>query len=97
MTSIGPAQAAYAERVADRLAAAGLRTVTDLRPERLARKIVDAREAGIPILAAVGAREARDGTVSLRWRHGEQEVVALDAAVSRLDYGVSSMTAAPAP
>jgi threonyl-tRNA synthetase len=38
------------------LVAAGYRAVADVRPERLARKVVDAREAGVPLLAAVGAR-----------------------------------------
>ncbi len=39
---------------------------------------MDAREAGIPILIAVGKREAADGTVSLRRRYGAQEVFSID-------------------
>ena len=84
VASIGAAEAAYAHAVADDLAAVGYRVATDVRPERLSRKIVDARHAGIPILMAVGAREARDGTVSLRRRDGGQQVLAARAAAESL-------------
>jgi threonyl-tRNA synthetase len=50
----------------------------------LARKIMDAREAGIPILMAVGAREAEDGTVSMRRRDGRQEILSVESAVGLL-------------
>jgi len=84
VASIGGAQAGYAEDVAGRLEEAGYRAVADIRPERLAKKIVDAREAGIPLLMAVGAREANDGTVSLRRRDGTQIVMAVADAVTAL-------------
>lgn len=84
VASIGAAQAAYADGVVARLEDAGYRAVTDIRPERLAKKIVDARDAGIPLLMAVGVREARDGTVSLRRRDGSQAVLSLDEAIASL-------------
>ena len=84
IASIGEAQAAYAERVADAFAQADFRVALDMRPERLPRKIVDARESGIPLLLAVGAREARNETVSLRRRDDEQEVLPLAAAIEAL-------------
>jgi threonyl-tRNA synthetase len=81
VASIGEEHADYARRVADDLAAQGLRVALDLRAERLGRKIVDARESGIPIMLAVGAREAAAGTVALRRRDGTQQVMAIaDAA-----------------
>ncbi len=84
VATIAPQQKAYALHVVETLAGADLRIVADARTERLSRKIVDAREAGIPILLAVGAREAEDGTVSLRRRGGEQQVMPLGAAADVL-------------
>lgn len=84
VASIGNAQAGYAEKVADALADHDFRVVADTRGERLSRKIMDAREAGIPILMAVGKREEADGTVSLRQRDGEQQVLRLEDAVAAL-------------
>jgi threonyl-tRNA synthetase len=59
----------------------------DIRPERLSRKIVDAREAGIPVLIVVGAREAQAETVSLRRNDGEQTALPLAEAIERLRPG----------
>ncbi|MGF1609605.1 MAG: threonine--tRNA ligase [Kiloniellales bacterium] len=84
VASIGAAQAGYAGRVAAELEAAGFRAVSDVRPERLSKKIVDARGAGIPLLMAVGAREKRDGTVALRERDGTQAVMNLEQAMALL-------------
>ena len=84
VASIGLDQADYAQHVAADLAADGYRVATDVRPERLSKKIVDARTAGIPILMAVGAREAWDGTVSLRHRDGRQQVLDVRAAAAAL-------------
>lgn len=84
VASIGDGQAAYAERVAAAFADQEYRVVTDTRRERLARKIMDARDAGIPILLAVGKREEADGTVSLRRRDGGQEVLSIEAAAAGL-------------
>jgi threonyl-tRNA synthetase len=84
VASIGEAPADYAVRVTDALEAEGLRVALDIGPERLPRKIVEAREAAIPVLLAVGAREARDVTVSVRDRDGKQESLPLDAALARL-------------
>jgi threonyl-tRNA synthetase len=66
------------------LAAAGYRAVPDVRPERLARKVVDAREAGIPLLAAVGAREAAGDQITLRRRDGVQEAMTVETAIAAL-------------
>src|SRR5262249_20163642 len=84
VASIGEAQAAYAERVAAAFAPAEFRVALDARQERLPRKIVDARENGIPLLLAVGAREAKTEAVSLRYRDGRQNVLPLAAAIAAL-------------
>ena len=66
VAALDAAQAGYAEDVAAQLRDAGFRVAVDARPERLARKVADAHAAGIPVLLAVGPREAAAGTVSLR-------------------------------
>jgi threonyl-tRNA synthetase len=81
---IGEGQAGYAAQVAGAFEAAGLRVRLDDRPERLARKIVDARGQAVPVLAAVGTREERAGSVSLRRRDGTQAVLPLAEAAARL-------------
>ena len=84
VASIAEAQNDYAQSVADELEDADFRAIADTRPERLSRKIVDAREAGIPILMAVGNREQTDNSVSMRWRDGSQEICSVTDALSRL-------------
>jgi threonyl-tRNA synthetase len=63
---------------------AGLRAVFDDRPERLERKIVDAREQRIPIFITVGARDERNETVSLRLRDGTQSTFPMLEGIERL-------------
>ena len=84
VASIGAAEVAPACHVAEAFEAAGLRVALDARPERLSRKILDAHQDGVPVLAAIGAREARDGTVALRFRDGRQEALPLAGAIARL-------------
>ena len=75
----------YAAAVAARLQGAGLRIDADLRNEKIGYKVREHSAAKIPLILAVGAREAADGTVSVR-RLGSraQEIVALDEAVARI-------------
>ena len=84
VASIGEAQTDYANQVASAFDQAGYRVVVDTRAERLPRKIIEAREAGIPIFLAVGQREAENSSVSLRYRNGKQELLSLDQAVKVL-------------
>ena len=75
----------YAKEVAARLRGAGLRIDADLRNEKIGYKVREHSAAKIPLILAVGAREAADGTVSVR-RLGSraQELLALDEAVARI-------------
>jgi len=78
-------QAPYARRVAAELEAAGLRVVVDERAERLARRIVDVRDAGVPVLMVVGEREAASEEVALRRLPEDRaEVLGIAEAVERL-------------
>ena len=45
---------------------------------------MDARENGIPLLIAVGAREAKSETVSLSYRDGRQSTLPLAEAMESL-------------
>lgn len=76
---------AYAEEAAEVLAAAGLRTITDLRNEKINYKVREHSLAKVPVIAVVGGREAEGRKVALRRLGGKtQEILALDEAVSRL-------------
>jgi threonyl-tRNA synthetase len=63
--------AEYGETVRKALAAAGVRTELDARNEKLGYRIREAQVQKVPYMLVVGAREAEDGTVSVRRRAGE--------------------------
>lgn len=77
-------QSGYAAEVASAFAEAGLRTVAYDRAETLSRRIVAAHDAGIPVMAILGAREKAECTVTLRERDGSQAVLPLAEAASLL-------------
>jgi threonyl-tRNA synthetase len=61
----------YARTVHGRLRAARLRAELDDRNEKLGYRIRDAQVRKVPYMLVVGAREADNGTVSLRHRSGD--------------------------
>ena len=85
VASITDQHADYAKTVAARLQGAGLRVDADLRNEKIGYKVREHSAAKVPLILAVGAREAEQGTVSVR-RLGsrDQEILALDEAVTKL-------------
>ncbi len=70
--------AAYAREVMGCLAGEGLRPVLYEGRETLARRIVAAREARVPLVAVLGRREAEGRSVSLREFDGAQSSIPLD-------------------
>jgi threonyl-tRNA synthetase len=75
----------YAEQVAQRLAAAGLRVEIDLRNEKINYKIREHSLTKTPVIAVVGRKEAESGQVALRRFGSErQEILALDTAAEAL-------------
>jgi threonyl-tRNA synthetase len=76
---------AYADEVARELSTAGLRAITDTGNEKISYKVREHSLAKVPLILAVGRREAEQHTVSLR-RLGSpaQEALALDEALARL-------------
>ncbi|MGE8491172.1 MAG: aminoacyl--tRNA ligase-related protein, partial [Paraburkholderia nemoris] len=91
VATISEANSAYAQEVMQALDDANVRAVLDSRPERLEKKIVDAREKQVPLLVVVGSRDERDRTISIRLRDGRQTTVSFVEAVERL----RSMALAP--
>jgi threonyl-tRNA synthetase len=75
----------YAQSVAAKLRRAGLRVETDLRNEKINKKVAEHSNAKVPVLLVVGRREAEEGTVAVR-RLGSQgqEFLALDQALATL-------------
>ncbi|GIX21428.1 MAG: threonine--tRNA ligase [Gammaproteobacteria bacterium] len=64
-------QAAWADAVRARLAAAGLRVEADLRNEKIGFKIREHTLQRVPYLLVVGDRELESGTVAVRTREGQ--------------------------
>jgi threonyl-tRNA synthetase len=76
----------YAEDVAGRIFAGGLRAEVDERTESVARKIRDAEMRKIPYMLVVGDREQESDEVALReHRRGDVGSVAVQAFIERLD------------
>ena len=75
----------YAEEVAAKFRAAGLRVETDLRNEKVGYKVREHSVGKVPVIAVVGRNEAAEGQVALR-RLGSQaqEVLTIDAAIAAL-------------
>ena len=75
----------YAHHVVAALKAQGLRADADTRNEKINYKVREHSVAKVPVILAVGGREAEAQTVSLR-RLGskDQEIVALDDVVTML-------------
>ena len=79
----------YAEDVAAKMRAAGIRVETDLRNEKINYKVREHSVGKIPVIAVVGKREAEEGNVALRRLGDEsrrQEILSLDEAVLALSH-----------
>lgn len=76
---------AYGEEVTMALLSAGLRARADLRNEKISYKVREHSLAKVPVILAVGKREAEEKTVTVR-RLGSQAqtVMSLDAAIAAL-------------
>ncbi len=75
----------YAEKVVEKLKAAGIRVEADLRNEKINYKVREHSVGKVPNILVVGMREAEEGKVALR-RLGqkEQEFLTLDEVVEKL-------------
>jgi threonyl-tRNA synthetase len=76
---------AYAQKVCEKLKAAGLRVELDIRNEKINYKIRELSLQKVPYILVVGKREAEEGTVALRKLGGEaQEVLDLNEVLGKL-------------
>ena len=83
--------AAWAEEVLTALAGAGVRAELDVRNEKINYKVREHSLAKVPAILVVGRREVENRSVALRSLGGkEQEVLALEEAVTRLADGCRS-------
>ena len=75
----------YAREVAAALKLAGIRVETDLRNEKINRKVAEHSQAKVPYLLVAGRKEAEERTLSVRRLGSEkQETLSLEAAVKLL-------------
>ncbi|MDB5720483.1 MAG: thrS, partial [Alphaproteobacteria bacterium] len=76
----------YAQQVAAKLRAAGIRVEADLRNEKINYKVREHSLAKVPNLLVVGRREAEEGTVALRelGTEGRQQMLTVDDLIARL-------------
>jgi len=75
----------YANEVAAKLQAAGIRAEADLRNEKINYKVREHSVGKVPHMLVVGKREAEEGTVALRTLGEQQQrVLPLDEAIAML-------------
>jgi threonyl-tRNA synthetase len=85
---------AFAREAAAAMKAAGLRVELDLRNEKIGYKVREHTLAKVPLLFAVGRREAENRSLSLRRLGGDaQESLALDEAIARFKKEASAPNA----
>ena len=96
VTTITSDADAYAAEVAAALDAAGFRVAADLRNEKISYKVREHSRAKVPVILAVGKREAEERTVAIR-RLGSkaQESLGLEAAIAALREEVATMAPPP--
>jgi threonyl-tRNA synthetase len=93
VVSVSEKAEAYAQEVAGRLRAEGLRVEADVSPEKLGAKIRKAQMDKIPYMVVVGEKDMAARVVSPRTREGQQQpAVGLDEFAQRL-----AKEAAPPP
>ncbi|MCL2469935.1 MAG: threonine--tRNA ligase [Alphaproteobacteria bacterium] len=73
----------YAQEVYEKLKAVGLRTVLDIRGEKINAKVRDHSLQKIPLLFVVGKKESETNSITLRRLGGQaQEICTLDEALA---------------
>uniref|UniRef100_UPI00272FBA2F His/Gly/Thr/Pro-type tRNA ligase C-terminal domain-containing protein n=1 Tax=Faecalibaculum rodentium TaxID=1702221 RepID=UPI00272FBA2F len=84
---------AYAAELAKALDELGFRVETDVRNEKIGKKIREATLEKVPYMLVVGDRDIENGTVSVRHRSGEDlGAMSLDQFAALLGDEVKEMT-----
>jgi threonyl-tRNA synthetase len=73
-----------AKKAAAALDASGIRVETDLRNEKIGKKIAEGRVQKIPYLLVIGDKEAESGSVAVRSRAGDEGAVPLADFIARV-------------
>ena len=82
----------YAQSVVNQLKSAGIRAILDKRNEKIGYKIREHTIAKVSLFMAVGGREAKECSVSMRWLGSNAQVVTpLDEAISTLSEQLKSL------
>ena len=82
---IGEAHVEYAQKIADRMTARGMRVTVDADDINIGTKIKKARLERLPYMFIIGDKEVQSNTVSVRSRKtGEESGVAVDDMLARL-------------
>lgn len=74
----------YARQINEKLVAAGVRTELDLRSEKISYKLREHILKKTPIIAIIGANEAKDNVVTLRYADGSQETMSIDEVIKKI-------------
>src|SRR6185312_202149 len=95
MIPISERHAAYAEQVAEKLKAAGVRVHVDARNEKMNAKIREHTIQKVPFLLVVGDKEAEAGEVSVRVRgKGDEGKAKVDEFLTRIRRLIDTRAAA---
>lgn len=73
----------YANSIFEKLKSAEIRTIIDLRNEKLNKKIREAEMLKVPFLLIVGEKEEKDNTISVRFENAT-EVMDLDNFIAKV-------------
>jgi len=93
LIAVSDGQMTYAEEVATKMKAAGLRVQLDYSGDRMAKQIRKAELEKVPVMAVIGAKEVEAGTLSIRSRkNGELGAISVDEAISKMKSVISDRT-----
>ncbi len=81
----------YAKKLAAELDAVGIRVETDLRNEKIGKKIAEARTQKIPYLLVLGDKEAESDQVAVRSRQGDEGAMDFEEFKARILAEVAEM------
>lgn len=89
LLTLTDAQIPAAKAIADKMRAAGLRVELDTRPEKLGLKIREAHLERIAYTGIVGAKEAENGTLTIRLKDGKNlEGLPVDEVIAKMQQEV---------
>ena len=93
LIAVSDAQMEYAEQVAAKMKAKGLRVQLDYSGDRMAKQIRKAELEKVPVMAVIGAKEVEAGTLSIRSRkNGELGAISVDSVIDKMQSAISDRT-----